>query len=547
MTRKILMALFLVALAAAPGFGEDAAKLLNHGVELFEKGDYESAGKAFTEADVALPDNRTIAFARACVYASQGDMDKAIEEFQEASLSRNPKVAVESRYNLGCIAGEKARTLFGSNPEEAAPEVRQEGMDLLLRAVKHYRDCIKLDPDHERARHNLELTRLWIKHMEAVWRERDRQKAREEMNLLQFLQMIEQRQAAVRNLTRDLAKQEDSPRRRQALKETEEEQKALVEEVDPYLKDKIRQTLQPAPQQPGAPGAPGGQAPGGTQGGMAPDKREEALKLLLGWADEARDAMAQSGDFIIGAPEESLPYQVNALDALDRIFGAVAPFQTVLQKALDVQQQVVNRTIPLVESPDDQEETDYEDMAWPQERVQGWSAVLPYKAQEAMKQIEPQEEALLKQAQAQGADPEKTKAELEKLKAALQKTIELSPRIQSLTGEAVKRLREEDAPGALPKEEEALKLLKEIADSLPKKDQQNQQGDQKKDQQQEQKQNPQQQQQQKQPQEKRQGTLSKEEAEALLQKAKEREREHKEMEEDLQRALAKPGKVEKDW
>ena len=55
---------------------------------------------------------------------------------------------------------------------------------MLVEAIGHYRDCLRLDAGHADARFNLETLRLWIKHMEALWAERDRQQKRDETDLL---------------------------------------------------------------------------------------------------------------------------------------------------------------------------------------------------------------------------------------------------------------------------------------------------------------------------------------------------------------------------
>ncbi len=184
--------LILCALAAL-GFGSDstAVRKVRDGIRQFQAGDMKTAGKAFAEADVARPDDLRIAFDRACVYAATGDSDKARELLQQAALSRDVTLAVGAHYNLGCLVADQARAVFGQKPVEATREQRSQGLGLLAAAVGHYRDCLRLDAEHAEARHNLEVIRLWIKHMQSVWQERDRQQTRQEMNLLEFLAMLE--------------------------------------------------------------------------------------------------------------------------------------------------------------------------------------------------------------------------------------------------------------------------------------------------------------------------------------------------------------------
>ena len=223
----------------------EAARHVREGVQHFQDGQYAEAAKRFAEADVALPDNPRIAYDRACAAAVGKDLDKAVELFQKAALARDEQVAAESHYNLGCVSAAKAKSLFGAQPEEAKPEVRQEGLQLLGQAVAHYRDCLRVRENHAAARHNLEVLRQWIKHMQQVWAERDRQQRRQEMDLLQMLEMITAEQAALRQTARARSAEEESPRRRQAVTQAGDQQSQLAEEIAP-LKDKIRETLQPS-------------------------------------------------------------------------------------------------------------------------------------------------------------------------------------------------------------------------------------------------------------------------------------------------------------
>ena len=190
----MLLSLLLWAGLVPVSSADEASEKVKEGIRQFRKGNLESAEKAFTEAELARPENDIITFNRACVFDAMGDRDKAVELFQKASLSREGRLAATARYNLGCLAATQARELFGEKPEDAPPGLREEGIKHLMRAVKHFRDCIALEKDHEDARYNVELIRLWIKHMTALWKEKDRQKAREEMDLFKFLEMLERQQ-----------------------------------------------------------------------------------------------------------------------------------------------------------------------------------------------------------------------------------------------------------------------------------------------------------------------------------------------------------------
>src|SRR5262249_22788976 len=156
----------------------------------------------------------------------------------KSSLARDTRLASKSWFNLASVHAAKAKALYGEHPEDANEEARKQGIAYLVTAVRHYRDCLKIDPENSEARHDLETVRLWIKHMQFLWAEKDRDKARKEMDLFQFLEMLHGRQRQLRLLTKALVAEPDSPRRREVQSRAKADQKLLVDEIGP-LKEKI--------------------------------------------------------------------------------------------------------------------------------------------------------------------------------------------------------------------------------------------------------------------------------------------------------------------
>ena len=81
--------------AAEPGSAKQP-KRSARGSPPTSAGDYKQAAAAFTEADVAKPDDLRIAFDRGTALAAQGD-DKAVELLQKAALSPDLELAVRAR------------------------------------------------------------------------------------------------------------------------------------------------------------------------------------------------------------------------------------------------------------------------------------------------------------------------------------------------------------------------------------------------------------------------------------------------------------------
>ncbi len=543
------LALIVLVATAGAGFGSagKAVQKVEQGITRFQAGEFEAAGKAFAEADVAKLEDPRIAFDRGCVCAAQNDSSRAKEFFQQAALSRETDLSVRAHYNLGCLAAENARAVFGKKPIDATAEQRQDGLALLAAAVRHYRDCLRLDPEHGDARHNLETIRLWIKQMQALWEKKDRQKARTQMNLLEFLAMLEARQMQLRAATKSLVAESDSPKRRQTQKETESGQRKLAEEINP-LKEKIEAQFKSPP-------TPQGSTPGPPPATGTNAQTDKIRDLLTRLAGEAGRSMLRAADRVAGdVIDEALESQRDVLDRLNEIWMAVVPFASVVQRAVAAQQSLVDRSTALTEKTGDETEVDSEDLAWNQSRVAGWSKLLPLKAKAELPNLQAQQSALSAAAsQAAGKskpqpDPDAAKKQIEGLKASMNKAIKLGPQVEKLAGDAAARLQDEKIAEALPKQEQALKLLKEIAGPLPKQkqsgkgdDKQNRNG-RKKDEQQQLSEDGQQKKQKQSSQD-----LSREQAQSVLRRAREREHKHRDMQNNMQRFLARPMKVDKDW
>ncbi len=334
--------LFILALLVFPSLAAagspDAAEKVRAGIASYEAGDYKQAAEAFAKAGVAKPDDLRIDFDRAAALAAQGD-DHAVDLFQKAALSPELDLAVRARYNLGCMAAAKARKRFGDHPEKAALDVRKEGLADLAVAVGHFRECLRLDKEHADARHNLELIRLWIKSMESLWEQNDRQKQREELDLAAFLQMLEEKQRGLRAAARALADASDSPKRREAQRQTAAAQGKLSEEIGP-LKEKIAATLNKmAPPAPHAPGGGASFAPAAPA--AVPNEVKQAIAYLQSLADEAGRAIeAAAGQLRAGKLAETVRPQTEAVEKLNQLYRSVAPYPTLVGRAVATQQEL---------------------------------------------------------------------------------------------------------------------------------------------------------------------------------------------------------------
>jgi len=552
--------------AQAMASTSEAARKVDKGIDAFRGGDFKVAVEAFSAADRALPDRPRIAFNLGCAYAAEGEHDEAAEQFRAAALAQDVKLAVTARYNLGCLELSKAKTRFGERPEEADPEVRKEGIATLLQAAGNFRDALAIDPQHADARYNLEAVRLWIKHIKEVWRQRDRDKRRKEMNLRQFLQYLEGRQRELRSSGRALAETTDSPLRREAIRKIETEQRYLAKEIEP-LKAKIAAALSGSPPQ------------GGSTAPASGADVQKALALLNNLADEVHGAMHSAADSLAAANmPEAVASQSVSVEKLDQVFMAVAPFVNLVQKAIAAQQGLVDKskgtTSTKIEgekgkkgekSDKGEEAVDWGEAAWNQRFISGYGRILPAKARRELEQLEKATAAAQPAMPAPQNGKTEDAAKAAEKKRALKAGMELAPKVEKLSAEAAYALVAARPADALPLQEEALKLLKEM---LPKQEQQkndrhkkkdqNKQDQQKKDQKKKDRQNKDQQKKDQQKKDRendktqarkqqQQEKLSKQEAQAVMRKARERRQQRKEMEKALRERLYRHEKVDKDW
>lgn len=326
----VLLTLLLMLGADTPG---TAVKKVREGLLHFRNQQFSDAETSFTQAQEIDPENAIILFDKACAALAGNDADQARGLFRSASLAKAAPLAAKAHYNLGCLEADQAREKLGENPAAAEGEVREECVELLRTSIRHYRDVLRLQPDHKDARHNLELIRMYIKHLQSQWAERDKQKDREEKDLLQFLKMIEDRQKQIRSVTKALDGESNSAYLRQAALETAESLRTLHEEIDP-LKEKITQQIQAAEQQQQQP-APG-QQPATSQ---ANTELLQAEQMLHQAADQIGTKLLDSAikleanDFV-----SSMQTQTSGLEDTNKLYMTIAPYQDVLQRALGQQQ-----------------------------------------------------------------------------------------------------------------------------------------------------------------------------------------------------------------
>ena len=601
----IAVILMLNGLVAVSGATEPSTAIRN-GLRLYSQDQYEEAKSQFAAAGEELDKRKSAASAiaaydEACAAHRKGDLEHARECYLKAGLSQDRSIATAAHFNLGTLAAEKARSLCGEKPELVPPEKQKEILDQLSHAVQAYRHCLELQSDHAPSRRNIELVRQWIKYYTDKWRERERQKRRDESNLVKFLEFLIQTQSALKETVDHLPE----PIHSDVFAELKRAQEELREEI-PTLREKIDAELRPQADPQASPAA------------VSSKELEEGIKLLQGWAETAAEKMT-SASRRLGAkePKKAVSDQQTAIDELDQIWEAVIPFHPLLAKDLSDQTAIsrilnpgdvasvtslansVNSSTeqaqssqnqnaqqtPATEHPHDSQGGEIADDDLPKlEEIQSKTLkrtrLLVPKAQSELNQMESaatepkpgddQKEVLKDQNDA--ANGQVQTAETQAAKAGYLKAIELGPKAIDEMELAIKSMKGKVRSEAAAHAEEARRILEEIQKAQPKNEDQKQdqnkqdqekdedqkkqdqkQGDdQKDDQKKAGEQNQDQdkkddQKSQKQDQQKQQSQVSQDRMEDALRKVRERQQEKRERDRKLKGQILGRVPVDKDW
>jgi hypothetical protein len=588
---------------STPSDGKSIAQKVREGLSHFFGGQFSDARTSFGEANEMAPDNELIRFDEACATLADGDVDAARGLFHSASLAKDTSLSIKSHYNLGCLEADLAKVKLGADPVEAVGDVREESIQLLMTSVRHYRDVLRLDRDHKDARYNIEVIRLFVKHIQSQWAERDKQRDREEKDLLQFILMLEEKETQIREDVRSLEEHDDSPQRRQVLREIAEGQRELQAEILP-LKDKIKQALAAPQPQPGQPSTSGAQQPA-TQD----EQSKEMLTAMTGIADDIGAKMLSAGDTMSSADFDGAEQsQTEALHLLNQLYMIVAPYDNLLQRSLKDQQRLApvehisgEETVDVVEDEVEEkvsepatgmvEPKDVEHAVESQSRISDWARLLSLKADAALPQLKQQlaslppvsdetsgeageegeitvapiepddataapdkgdaQDPAIAAAEAQIEQQQKQRQQLEGLLASMELAMELAPDAEQHSSRAVEHLLASEVEQASPEQTETLRILKEIAEPL-KSDEQDQQQQQNDDKSQDQNENQQQdeskdQQNDKDNKQEQQKQQKQQKAESLLRQARERERDYRKKLKEQQAIFGTGVKVDKDW
>ena len=129
---RLLAIFFVLVFTACTG----EAQLVKEGNESFTNGAYDEAAQAYVEAQQAAPELAEPIYNQANTRYRQEGLSEAEQLLQQALATADPVLAQSAYYNLGNVH-------FNKQDWQAA--------------IEAYQEALRLDPNDEDARHNLEL------------------------------------------------------------------------------------------------------------------------------------------------------------------------------------------------------------------------------------------------------------------------------------------------------------------------------------------------------------------------------------------------------
>jgi len=135
---------FLLCVVIMFGFGEPLRHKIARGNAHFEKGEYEDAMTAYTDAQLNDPHNPALYFNMAGVLYRQRKYDEAMSMYEKAREKADPRLESEALYNGGCTLYRQGKL--------------KESLDM-------FKQALEKNPEDQDTKYNVEFVEQKIKEM----------------------------------------------------------------------------------------------------------------------------------------------------------------------------------------------------------------------------------------------------------------------------------------------------------------------------------------------------------------------------------------------
>lgn len=157
---RVLAAIWLGLLVAAPAGAASPGEAVRQGNALYDVGNFNAAAQQYDAAVQVLPDAAAVHFNLGNALFKQQRLDDAVGHYVRALATAGPgPTGLEGRlkYNLGNVAYQRAL--------QALPDA-QQAVPHLQSAMTYYRDSLEVDPRQQDARYNLELAHTLLRRLQ---------------------------------------------------------------------------------------------------------------------------------------------------------------------------------------------------------------------------------------------------------------------------------------------------------------------------------------------------------------------------------------------
>ena len=245
LTRLLAILLFLTLIS---GCAPEEVKYNAQGNEHFENAAYPAALDDYRQAQVAAPDRPEPYYNAANAYNRQGEVAGAQAQTQQALKTAEDELAAQAWYNLG-------NAYFDAQQWQAA--------------VEAYKEALRITPDDQDAKHNLELA----------------------------LQKLQDQQQQAQNQQQQ---QEQDQQQNQGDSEEQQSQQENQEQESEETQEQDQQQQSSESQEEEAQQQEGGQQE--TQ--MTPEQAQQLLQAILGDSETLQERLQRMYQAPGGAPEE---------------------------------------------------------------------------------------------------------------------------------------------------------------------------------------------------------------------------------------------------
>jgi hypothetical protein len=298
---------------------------------------------------------------------------------------------------------------------------------------------------------NLEQIRAWKNRIQADWDAIDRSQKRS-AEIPERLHWLENWEGTVKNSIRKTNETPDSPKKFQTFYEAAKEQERLAEEIAVF-QNEFQQNLN------------------GNDGSEQDRRGTEAILQEFGHLHDLTGSIAESLRHFQG--EKAAEVADETAHRINRLRLNLSPFEVIVQEAEKKQAMLCN--VNPVSGETESSSLDMPEQVREEQLVADWMPLMVFRAKQGLQAMESGEST------DQSHHPENAEA----LRKSMDLAVQYGQEIQTLAEDAFRRLSENQAEEALPKQKQALERFSEILEPL----QQNQQQQQNKDQDQQQNQN----------------------------------------------------------